>query len=258
MKNPKILELRLLKLLAVVLACFGFFHSVQAKEIVVSAAASLSDAFKDIAKIYETSHPQDKILFNFGSSGSLLNQIAQGAPVDLFACADESTMDMAEQKGLILPGSRQDFINNHLVLVTFIHSKLQIRELADLDKPLIKWIALGQVVTVPAGRYTKHALQAAGLWQKLQDKFIPAQNVRQVLDYVARNEVDVGFVYESDAKLFSDKVKILYRVPLPKPVQYPVALVKNTQNPNQAKAFMDLLFSVKGQRIFRQYGFAVR
>lgn len=258
MKNHTRLKFKWVNVFIILFVCFGFSSLVQAKEIIVSAAVSLSDAFKDLAKIYEASHPKDKILFNFGASGSLLQQIAQGAPVDLFASADEVTMDRAEQKGLILSDSRHDFIQNHLVLVTSLHNTLSIHQLADLNQPTIKRIALGQVVTVPAGHYTEQALQAAGLWKTLQNKFIPAQNVRQVLDYVARNEVDVGFVYESDARLLANKVKILYRVPLVKPVQYPVALVKNTQNAEQAKAFMELLSSAKGQEIFQKYGFAVR
>ncbi len=256
MKHYKYSEFSVYKILFLSLAYFTFCQFASAKDIVVSAAISLSDAFKDIAKLYKVSHPQDKILYNFAASGSLLQQISEGAPVDLFASADENTMNIAQQKGFIIPYTRCNFINNYLVLITSRTNHLVIHQLSDLNQPTIHKIALGKAITVPAGSYTQKTLEKARLWQKLQNKFIPAQNVRQVLSYVARNEVDVGFVYESDAKLFSDKVKILFRVPLLEPVQYPVALVKNSPNQKQAQEFIQLLLSKEGQAVLQRYGFS--
>lgn len=247
---------KLRQILVMVLVSFTLTQFARGKEIVVSAAVSLSDAFKDIAKIYEIAHPQDKILFNFAASGSLLQQIIQGAPVDLFASADEETMNLAQQQNMIDKNSRRDFICNHLVLVTSTHNGWKIKHLSDLTQPFIKRIAIGQVASVPAGHYTQQALQAAGLWQKLQEKLIPAQNVRQVLDYVARGEVDAGFVYESDASILVDKIKILTSVPLPTSVQYPIASIRNSQHTKQAQAFMDLVLSAQGQKILQKYGFS--
>lgn len=250
------LSYKLCKVIIFTLAFFSLTQFAHAKDIVVSAAISLSDAFKDVAKLYQASHPQDKILFNFASSGSLMQQIVQGAPVDVFASADEETMNQAQQQGLIVENSRHDFICNRLALVTAAQNKWQIKQLSDLAQPIIKRIAIGQVASVPAGYYTQQALQQAGLWQDLQTKLIPAQNVRQVLDYVARNEVDVGFVYESDAAVLTSKVRVLSIVPLPHPVQYPIALIKNNQQSKKAQDFMDLVLSVQGQKILQKYGFS--
>lgn len=244
------------KVIIAFLVSFGFTVCVCAKDIVVSSAISLSDAFKDIARDYKRSHPQDTILYNFASSGSLLQQIVQGAPVDVFVSADEDTMDQAQRRNLIVADSRQDFVCNHLVLVTSVHNSLDIRNLSDLEQPVIKRIAVGQVASVPAGNYARKALQTFGLWQSLQGKLVPAQNVRQVLDYVVRDEVDAGFVYESDARVFSDRVKVLFRVPLPEPVRYPVALIQGSEKNGEAREFIRFILSAQGQGILRKYGFS--
>lgn len=241
---------------AVLFMVLGFSRPVFAKEIVVSSAASLADAFRILGKLYETAHPQDKVVFNFASSGTLLRQIAQGAPVDVFASADEDTMDQAQKQGLIFSESRQDFICNHLVLVTSLHHGLLVRQLSDLDQPMIRTIAIGQVTSVPAGHYAQQALQQAGLWQSLQGRLVPAENVRQVLDYVARDEADVGFVYASDAWLFRNRVRTLFSVTLPHSVQYPIALTRDSQNSETGKEFIAWIQSSKGQEILRQYGFS--
>lgn len=243
------------KLLAGVI-CLSLTSFVQAEELVVSAAASLNNAFKEIATQFEKKHPDDKILFNFAASGTLLQQIAKGAPVDVFASADQETMDQAEKQQLINNESRKDFTKNTLVLISPLASSLTIKELADLNLDTVKRIAVGNPANVPAGRYTQEALEQTGQWQSLKDKFIYTQNVRQALDYVARDEVDVGFVYGSDAAIMQDKVKVLLTASLKTPVTYPIAQIKHSKHNQLANNFIEFVLSTEGQQILAKYGFS--
>lgn len=236
--------------------CLTLTPLANADELVVSAAASLNNAFKEIATNFEAKNPNDKILFNFAASGTLLQQIAKGAPVDVFASADQETMNQAQQQKLIVNDSRKDFTQNTLVLITPIKSSLAIKELADLNLDTVKRIAVGNPANVPAGRYTQEALEVTNQWQTLQDKFIYTQNVRQALDYVARDEVDVGFVYGSDAAIMQDKVKVLLTTQLKTPVTYPIAQVKDSKHSKLANDFIEYVLSSEGQRILAKYGFS--
>lgn len=227
-----------------------------AAEITVSAAASLSNAFKDIAVQYEKQHPQAKINLNTAGSGALLQQALKGAPVDVLAFADEETMDKAAQEGLIDSKARHTFARNSLVIAAPAASTLRINQLSDLNAPAIKRFAVSNPASVPVGRYTKAALEKAGLWAALQPKIINTQHVRQSLDYVARGEVDAGFVYNTDAALMRDKVKVLRTVPTTTPVSYPIAVVKSSQEQTEAIRFVQYVRSAAGQAVLKRYGFA--
>ena len=226
-----------------------------AGEVTVSAAASLTDAFKEISKNYETKYPDGKVLLNFGASGSLLQQIDKGAPVDVFASADQETMDQAQQKGLIQSGTRVDFVKNNLVVITPIDSKLKLSKLPDLKQEQVKRIALGNPASVPVGRYAKAAMEKHQVWDSVQNKIIHTQNVRQSLDYVARGEVDAGFVYGTDAKIMSNKVKVSFIVPLDVAITYPIAEIKQSKNASEAKRFITYVRSKEGQKVLAKYGF---
>ncbi|MBL8534189.1 MAG: molybdate ABC transporter substrate-binding protein [Betaproteobacteria bacterium] len=226
-----------------------------AADITVSAAASLTNAFQEIGKQYEREHPSDRVLFNFGSSGQLLQQIARGAPVDVFASADQESMDKAEKEGAIDRSSRFDFVRNQLVLVVPADSRLSMRELREVSQSGVKKIAIGNPDSVPAGRYAKAALEKAGLWSALQDRFINTVNVRQALDYVARGEVDAGFVYASDALLMPVRVKAVLPVDVPQPILYPVAVVRGGGNQKGGAAFVAYLKSATAAEILGRFGF---
>lgn len=226
-----------------------------AGDITVSAAASLTDAFNDIVKSYEGQHREAKIKVNYAGSGALLQQIRNGAPVDVFASADLATMDKAAD--LIDPASRKDFAANKLVVIVPAAKEWQGKDVAALinDKKL-KRIAIAQPDSVPVGRYTKKVLEKAGLWDKLGDRHIPTQHVRQSLDYVARGEVDAGFVYATDAALRSDKVKVVLEVSLDEPLHYPIAVLKASKDAKEAQRFVDFVLGEEGQKILQNYGFS--
>lgn len=230
----------------------------QAGEITVSAATSLTNALREIASEYEARNPGSKVALNFGASGALLQQIARGAPVDVFASADQETMDMAVAQGLVAAAGRRDFTANTLVLVVPADSRLALKKLADLRQPGVRRIALGNPASVPAGRYARQALQAAGLWSEIEAKAIHTSNVRQSLDYVARGEVDAGFVYATDAALMRHKLAVAFAVPLDSAIRYPIA--PTTASARDAKGvaasrFVDFVMSPAGQAILGKYGF---
>ena len=244
-------------LLRTLVACClaGVAGAAMAGDLVVSAASSLTNAFKDIAQSYEAQHPGTKVLLNFGASGALLQQMAKGAPVDVFASADQETMDMAQQQGLVRAADRQDFVRNALVVIAPVDAKAPPAVLKDLAGPGVARVALALPASVPVGRYARHALEAAGLWGAVQAKAVNTANVRQSLDYVARGEVDAGFVYATDAALMKDKVKTAFAVPLDRAILYPIARTAASGNATEAAAFVAYVRSPAGQAILARYGF---
>lgn len=228
---------------------------VLAADLIVSAAASLTNAFTDIGKEYEKNRSGVKVLFNFGSSGQLLQQIARGAPVDVFASADQETMDKAVKQNLIVGVTRENFVRNKLVLVVPATSALAINALEGLKSAEVKRIAVANPESVPAGRYSKEALEAAGLWDALKERYITTTNVRQSLDYAARGEVDAGFVYVTDALIMSNRVRIALEVPLSTQILYPIAAVKGNGNEKGAREFIAYLKDAAAQKILQKYGF---
>lgn len=233
------------------LACLA----AQAAELTVSAAASLTNAFKALAPAFEAQNPGTRLQFNFAASDALLAQIAKGAPVDVFASADQETLDKAQAQNLLVAGSRRNFVNNALVLIEPSDSTLSLKTLADLAKPAVKRLALGKPEGVPAGRYAKGALEAAKLWPAVESKAVYATNVRQALDYVARGEVEAGFVYATDAAVQKDKVKVAFTVPTDTPISYPIAAVAGSPNADAARKFVEFVLSPAGQDVLAKYGF---
>jgi molybdate transport system substrate-binding protein len=227
-----------------------------AADLIVSAAASLTNAFTEIGHEFEGSHAGTKVLFNFGGSGQLLQQIARGAPVDVFASADQETMDKAEAQGLVESGTRANFVRNSLVVVVPANSTLWIASLNDLTKGEIRHIAVGNPESVPAGRYSKAALIASGQWNALQPKIVNTQNVRQSLDYASRGEVEAAFVYRTDAAIFFEKVRIALVVPTQELILYPIATMTISGDKSGSRDFIAFVCSNAGKKILRKYGFS--
>ena len=226
-----------------------------AQQLTVSAAASLTDAFKEIGPRFEATRPGATVRFNFAASGVLLQQIAQGAPVDVFVSADQETMNRGIEGKLFDADTRRDFAANTLVLIVPAVGSPPVAKLADLAGPEVKRIAIGKIATVPVGRYTKQALEAAGLWAAIEARLVQADSVRQVLDYVARGEAEAGFVYRTDAALMADKVKVAQTVEGHSPVRYPVAVVSECKNKALARDFAAYLFTPEAQAILARFGF---
>ena len=244
----------LCRLLAATLAAFVSVGAFAA-DLTVSAAASLTNAFQELGPMFEAANPGTKLQYNFGASGALLQQIAKGAPADVFASADQETMDQAQSQNLIQTAGRRNFALNSLVVIVPAVGGQAPKALADLAQPAYKRIAIGLPASVPVGRYTRSVLEQAGLWSAIEPKMIGAQNVRQALDYAARGEVDAGFVYATDAALMPDKVKVALTVPTPTPVLYPIAPIASSTNPDAAQKFVAFIQSAPAQAVLAKYGF---
>lgn len=230
--------------------------ALHAQEVVVSAAASLTNAFQTVGQAFEKAHPGAKVTFNFAASGPLLAQIQQGAPVDVFASADQETMDRAAKANLLAEGTRADFARNTLVLIVPASATNVPTKLADLGGAAYKRISTGTPTSVPVGRYTMASVQEAGLTTTLETKWVYGESVRQVLNYVARGEVDAGFVYRTDALIEKEKTRIALTVPTSTPVSYPIAQVANSKNAALGKEFVAFVRSDAGQKILDGFGFS--
>lgn len=227
-----------------------------AQELVVSAAASLTNAFNNIKTEFEQLSPGVRVTPNYAASGALFRQIEQGAPVDVFASANPKWMDDAVRAGFVLESDVAVFAQNSLVLAVPAANKAVVGGADDLKADRVQHIGVGTPETVPAGAYAKSSLEILGMWEALQSKMIFAESVRQVLDYVQRGEVDAGLMYATDAAQGGKQVKVVAALPLPEPVTYPIAPLKHGKQPELAKRFIQFILSDQGQEILAQYGFS--
>ena len=226
-----------------------------AAQITVGAAASLTNAFKEVAQQYEAENPDTTVRVTFAASDVVLQQILNGAPIDVFASADQKAMDKAVAEGAVDPASRKDFVRNEVVLIVPKDDSQTIKSIADLKADGVTRIAIGNPATVPVGRYTQAGLEQSGDWAGIEPKTLKAQSVRQALDYVARGEVDAGFVFGTDATLAADKVIRVQSLATPDAVLYPIALTVRDGRSSEAQAFLAYVLSDKGQEILDKYGF---
>lgn len=231
--------------------------TARADEILVSAAASLTDVLKEIGGAYQ-SKSNHTVKFNFGPSSGLARQIDQGAPVDLFFSADLAQMDRLDKKGRLEPGARKNLLSNQLVIIVPADSNLAISSPKDLLTAAIKRIALAEPSSVPVGVYSSKYLADEGLWNQVKSKIVPVQDVRATLAAVESGNVEAGFVYKTDAAV-SKQVKIAYEVPIAKGLKiiYPVAVVRESKRKDVARDFLNYLQSLNAKATFKRYGFIV-
>lgn len=232
-----------------------FAQSNQLIDLTVSAATSLQDALKTIKPTYATKKTELSITYNFGSSGSLQQQIEQGAPVDIFISAAAKQMDVLEAKNMLLPGTRRDLVKNKVVLIV-PKDNTTIKSFEDLGTDALTQIALGEPESVPAGKYAEEILTSLGILDAVTPKAVYGKDVRQVLNYVATGNVDAGIVYLSDAKVLEDvKIVATASEDSHSPVVYPVAVLKDSANLKAARELEDFLFTPEAKTIFEEYGF---
>jgi molybdate transport system substrate-binding protein len=247
------------KFIATILALMfltGFVEVARTDEILVAAAASLTDVLKELSAAYQSKR-KNTVNFNFGPSSTLARQIEEGAPADMFFSADLVQMDDLDKNGRLEPGTQKNLLSNQLVIVVPSDSKLAIASPKDLLKPEVKRIALAEP-PVPVGAYSSKYLEAEGLWDKIKPKVVPVQDVRATLASVESGNVEAGFVYKTDAAV-SKKVKIVYEVPIDKgpKIVYPVAIVKESKRKDTARDFLNYVQTPASKELFKKYGFVV-
>lgn len=232
--------------------------TIRASDLTVFAAASLTDSLKEIGSNYTQTSGQ-KVFFNFEASSTLAWQIAEGAPADIFFSADEAQMDFLAKKNLIEDTTREDRLGNRLVVVVPSDSDLKIDSAHDLARAGITHLALADPKAVPAGVYAKAWLEKFQVWDAIEPKVVPTENVRGALAAVASGNADAGVVYKTDAAI-SKKVRTAYEVPTADApdIRYPVAMVKASGQPEAAKKFLKYLDSDEAAKVFKEFGFINR
>ena len=228
-----------------------------AQDVTLSVAVSLKEVTEELGRTFMAARPGVTLRYNFGASGDLQKQIEAGAPVDLFLSAAQRQMDDLEKQNLIVPASRRAFARNALIVIKPADSRLDITKPGELLEARVGRIVIGSPKTVPAGQYAEESLRTLGLWDRLQPKLVFSENVRQALDYVARGEVDAGFVYTTDAASRAQGVKEAFRPPEDsyRPVIYPGAVVAASKQAALAQAFLDLLGGPDGRAVLSRFGF---
>jgi molybdate transport system substrate-binding protein len=269
-------RMRLVQPLMIALLAFGLTLAMRGSpraaeapriqgELTIFTAASLTDAFKEMAAEIEKANPGTKLTFNFAGSPTLRTQLAQGARADVFASADEPNMTGAE-KDETISGQPQIFARNLLVVVVPAKNTAGIQTLQDLAKPNSKLVLTNK--EVPVGNYTRQALEklsqnpafGADFSKRVLANLVSEEtNVRQVAAKVQLGEADAGIIYSTDVTpVLRDAVRVIQIPPEFNVIaKYPIAVVKGAQNEAGARAFIAFVLSPAGQTILVRHGFLV-
>ncbi|MHB8129734.1 MAG: molybdate ABC transporter substrate-binding protein [Mobilitalea sp.] len=223
-------------------------------EILVGAAASLGNVMEELQTIYKEQNSEVTVTFTFAGSGSLEQQIREGAPIDVFLSAAEKQMDALEKDDLILSDTRVALVENQIVLIVPQDSKLEVAEFEDVLEASM--IALGNPDSVPVGQYAQELFEALGIWEEVYAKSTFGKDVTEVLAWVGSGEAEAGVVYATDA-VFNKEVIIIAIAPEGSHSRaiYPGAIIKGTKEEIAAKDFLRFLQTNVAKEVFIKYGF---
>lgn len=226
------------------------------QKVLLFAAASTGDALDEITSQFQREHGID-VQTSYAGTSTLARQVVNGAGAEVFVSANRLWADYLEKNGMV--ARRRDLLGNRLVVVVPAGTPLVVEKPQDLANEKIKYIALAEPRSVPAGMYAKQALVKLGLWERLQPKIVAAADVRRALAYVERGEAEAGIVYATDASA-SESVKVVLEIPpeLTGPIRYPVMLLKQGADKAAAESFYEYLGSPAAAEVFRKHGFVVR
>ena len=207
-----------------------------------------------IEEEYKKVNENVTLVVNYGASGSLQQQIEQGAPCDVFISAGQKQMKALDEASLLLEGTYKDLLENDLVLIAPKDS--DVSNLDDLITNKVKHIAVGEPSSVPAGKYADEVLVNLDLKDKIKDKLVFAKDVKEVLAWTQSGNAEVGFVYYSDT-INTDNIKIVETTPSTShsAIVYPIAVIKESKKPEAAKEFEEFLLSTDGQAILKDFGY---
>ncbi len=232
----------------------------QAKEgrILLAAAASLKNVFEEeLIPMFQEQYPDITVTGTYDSSGKLQVQIEEGLEADVFLSAAVKQMNALNEEGKIDSDTIVNLLENKIVLIVPAGNALGLTSFEEIINADV--IALGDPASVPAGQYAEEALTSLGLWDTVQEKANFGTNVTEVLNQVAANSADAGIVYATDAAGMADQVEVVAEAPedsLSQKVLYPMAVMKESANPDQAKEFVEFLKTPEAMKVFEAYGFA--
>lgn len=232
-------------------------ENAESKEILVLAAASLTDVLTELGNNYKT-ETGTTVTFSFASSGALQTQIEAGSPADIFFSAAQKQMNALQEKDLIETDTKKDLLENKVVLIAPKNSALNIKSFTDITNSNITNVGLGEPKSVPVGQYSEEILSNLSILDTVKEKAVYGSDVRNVLSWVETGEVDCGIVYATDAQI-AKNIDIIAEAPegTHKKVIYPVAVIKSSANKEEAKKFIDYISTDKAIEAFKKYGFTV-
>lgn len=257
--EPMAFSSRLLAVCALVL----WTIPVRAQTITISAAASLQDVLRELARDYKTVRPRATVRFNFGGSGTLARQIERGAPVDAFIAAGDEPVQSLVASRLLDASTRRVLAENRLVLIVPTLSRSVIRSFGDVANDKVRLVAIGIPETVPAGARAREVFTKLGVWPRVNRKAVRARDVREALTQVELGNVDAGVVYATDAR-GSNRVRVRVRVvavaptSFHRPIRYPMLVVSASRNKAAAREFLGFLAGARARSVLRRAGFIVR
>jgi molybdate transport system substrate-binding protein len=252
-------SLLLLALLIAAGGCGGTTVTEATETLTVAAAADVTYAFTEIGALFEAETGY-RVRFHFGSTGQLAQQIEQGAPVDLFAAANQAAIEELERLGLILPDTKRLYARGQLIVWTRADSPLVLTDIADLRQPDVRRIAIANPDHAPYGVAAREALQNAGLWEGLLPKLVLAENVRQAFEYAANGDVDAAIIALSfGTPTATARIQpgrwVLIPQALYTPIDQALAVIKDTRHEQAARALADFISGPTGRTVLRRYGF---
>ncbi|WP_077623173.1 molybdate ABC transporter substrate-binding protein [Sediminibacillus massiliensis] len=227
----------------------------QTEEIHISAASSLTSVLDEWKNTYEENHPDIKIIINYGSSGTLVNQLEQGSPGDVLISASESWTSAAVDKGILKEETVFPLLKNRLVVAS-LESDKEVNSMEDLLGEDFEQIAIGDPESVPVGSYAKQAMETEGVYEQLAPKMVMSKSARQTAVYVESGNVDAGFVFQSDLYAFP-ALHSLMVVPekMHTPITYSAAVTAEAEGSEQLDELIAALQSEEADKVFEKYGF---
>lgn len=227
-----------------------------AQTLVVAVDSSLHPVLQKVARDFEASRPGVKVQWLVGAPGALLDQLAQGKPIDVWAGTGDQVVSSGLLRKLLVPNLRGVFASNQLVLIeaAAASGKPPLQRLADLALPEVQRVAIGREASEPAGRYARQAIDAQRLWPLVQRKVVLTDDVREVLRQVSAAEVDAGFVYATDATA-NPQVRVVGALQLAGPIRHQAHLAVGSQQVALAEAFVGFLRSPLALAVLKNAGF---
>jgi molybdate transport system substrate-binding protein len=253
-KTPLLRSVLLGALAALLLSCRSGDQSEDTSqpELVVAAAANLTEAFSEIGDVF-TQETGIKVLYNFGATTQLMQQIDNGAPFDVFAAADTIHVDRLVQNGKVLQDSRAVYARGRLALWV-PDSALSVDNLRDLRQPAVRYIAIANPEIAPYGAAAVEVMERQGLWQELQSKIVRAENVNAAKQLAATGNADAVFTANSLVLDVPGRV-VLVDASLHAPIDQALGIVADTPNLEQARRFADFVLGERGREILGRFGY---